>query len=301
MTVLLVVAVVSILVTSMSLDLQLDIQRTAALKRMLQSDQYSYGLEAWGISILVEDHQETGLLDSRREIWAQGSPPIELPEGRLRGRMVDLDGRFNLNNLFAGNRQQSVQIERFERLLAALQIDPAIAAAVLDWQDTDRTAEQSGAEDPAYLRQNPPYRAANRPFVQVSELRLVRGVDEAIYQRLKPHVAALPAPEAPTLLNINTATPEVLQSILDQITPQLAERLHQNGQAEYRNLSEFFEQPELKGVAWTQLIGTVGVDSHYFLASGAIEIDQQVQHYASLIEQTSTSFQVIGRLRGHYE
>ncbi len=300
-TVLLVVAAVGILTASMTHELQIDIQRTAALKRMAQTDHYAYGLEEWAMVILREDHERTGLLDSNQEIWAQSVPPIDLPEGRLTGRMTDMDGRFNLNNLFAGGRQQSLQQTRFKRLLSLLELEESIAEAVMDWQDADIAPQQGGAEDPAYLRRTPAYRAANQMFRHISELRLVDGIDEERYQRLRPHVAALPVADGPTAINVNTATPEVLQSIHPAITAVLAQRLHRDGFAEYKNLSEFFNQPEFSGLLWQNLIGTISVDSHYFLAHGIIEIDDRVQHYFSLVEQGPATFQVIERIRGQYE
>lgn len=300
-TVLLVVAAVGILTASMTYELQIDIQRTAALKRGVQTDHYAYGLEEWARVILKQDHEKTGQLDSNQEVWAQSVPPIDLPEGRLTGRMSDLDGRFNLNNLFAGGRQQSLQVTRFKRLLTLLGLEETLAESVMDWQDSDIAPQQGGAEDPAYLRRSPAYRAANQGFRHVSELRLVNGFDEDRYQRIRPHVAALPIADGPTAINVNTATPEVLQSIHPAITPTLATRLHRDGFAEYKNLSEFFNQPEFTGLVWQNLIGTISVDSHYFLAHGVIEIDDRVQHYFSLVEQGPASFQVIERIRGQYE
>ena len=100
--------------------------------------------------------------------------------------MVDLNGRFNLNNLVDGPQPVASQVQRYERLLRALRLDPGIAKAVVDWIDPDFAAGTSGAEDQRYLQSAPAYRAANRAFVHISELRLVRGITARSMRRSRP-------------------------------------------------------------------------------------------------------------------
>jgi competence ComEA-like helix-hairpin-helix protein len=51
-----------------------------------------------------------------------------------------------------------------------------IADSIIDWRDQDDSARPQGAETEYYQALNPPYKAANRPFVTIEELLLVRGV-----------------------------------------------------------------------------------------------------------------------------
>ncbi len=70
------------------------------------------------------------------------------------------------------------------------------------------------------MGRRPPYLAANRRLGDPAELRLVRGVDREAWNRLKPHVTALPQA---TGINVNTAGPEVLAAVvLDWGAPRLA-------------------------------------------------------------------------------
>ena len=116
---------------------------------------------------------------------------------------------------------QQVAIARFVLLLKALNIDPGIVPAILDWLDADGDARfPNGAEDPYYTDLKPPYRAANRPLVDPSELLLVRGVTPAIYARLRPFVVVLDGNAA---INLNTASPEVLMSLAPGIDRSTAE------------------------------------------------------------------------------
>ena len=57
---------------------------------------------------------------------------------------------------------------------------PQIAAAIMDWRDTNSDLRTDGAEDETYSRLTRPYRAKNGPFESVEELRLVAGMTAEI-------------------------------------------------------------------------------------------------------------------------
>ncbi len=65
-----------------------------------------------------------------------------------------------------------------QAMLEALpRMTPELAAAIIDWRDTNSEVTPGGAEDETYLRKNPAYRCKNAPFESVDELRLVNGAD----------------------------------------------------------------------------------------------------------------------------
>ena len=106
---------------------------------------------------------------------------------------------------------QQVAVVRFVLLLQALEIDPVIVPAVLDWLDPDGEMRYpNGAEDAYYAALPVAYRAANQHLVDPSELLLVRGVTPEIYARLRPFVTAL---DQATPINVNTAPSEILMSL----------------------------------------------------------------------------------------
>lgn len=57
---------------------------------------------------------------------------------------------------------------------------PELAAAIVDWRDTDTTPSVGGAEDEVYQQLNPPYRCKSGPFESLDELRLVFGMTQEI-------------------------------------------------------------------------------------------------------------------------
>src|SRR5690606_26068733 len=117
--------------------------------------------------------------------------PLDIPGGRIVGRLREQGGCFNVNDLLRGEQPDARAQERFERLLRVLGLNPLIAAQARDYVDADIDPSAGGAEDGALLAQKPPRRAANRALAHVSELRLLPGVDAEAWTRLRPHVCAL--------------------------------------------------------------------------------------------------------------
>ncbi|MFW5970302.1 MAG: type II secretion system minor pseudopilin GspK, partial [Halofilum sp. (in: g-proteobacteria)] len=224
-TVMLVVALATAAAASMTGDHQFDIRRTGNRIALTQAHQIALGGEAWAMGILARDRRgESGTtdggdgeerdpeIDARDEIWAQELPPIPIEGGQVTGRIIDAQGRFNVNSLIAGERVDATALARFERLLQVLGLEREIAQAVIDWLDANsETTYPAGAEDDFYATLEDPYRAANQPAAAASELRLVRGIDAEAWQVLAPHVSALPGA---TDINVNTATPTVLRAVV---------------------------------------------------------------------------------------
>ena len=201
-TALLVVSLAATAALTLSARQQFDIRRTANLINGDQAWLYAKGAEAWSMAILMRDLEDNNT-DSLQDTWAQTLPPIELPGGFMTGEIEDLHSRLNLNNLVQNKKSDPLTFSRFQRLLAVLELEPELAQAVVDWMDDNIDAlTPDGAEDDYYLGLEYPYLAANRKLVSVSELRLIKGIDQKIYERLSPYVTALPER---TAINVNTA------------------------------------------------------------------------------------------------
>jgi len=199
-TVLLVVALASVAAVDMTTSNQLDQRRTGNRLALGAAHQYALGGEQWSVAILARAvRDEDGpRVDSRDEDWARELPPIPIDGGQVAGQLTDLQGRFNLNTLVAGETVDARSLERFQRLLEILELEPQLAQAVTDWIDTNTdTTYPGGAEDDYYATLDVPHLAANRPFTVASELRLVRGIDAGAWRRLGPRGRRRRSPEGP--------------------------------------------------------------------------------------------------------
>lgn len=217
----LIVALTASVAANISYDMALDVRRTYSLLYQEQARLVALGAEEW-VSIVLGQDLELTQEDHLGEPWAQPLPPLPVEgpfaQGEVVGRLIDLQSRFNLNNLLNpdGTANQP-QLERFQRLLTQTGNDPQLAEAVIDWMDADTEMRfPGGAEDDTYLGRIPGVLAANRPFRSIGELALIEGFEAEGLAQLRPHVTALPEV---TLVNANTATPQLLLALDPNMSP----------------------------------------------------------------------------------
>ncbi|MFA7094965.1 MAG: type II secretion system minor pseudopilin GspK [Gammaproteobacteria bacterium] len=284
-TALLVVALATIAAAAMASRQQLDLRRTGNILDGDQAYLYTLGAEAWAVGILVKDRKENQT-DSLGDDWATVLPAIPVEGGQITGVLEDLQGRFNINNLLTDDNQPSPpDIEIFQRLLAALDLEPRLALAVVDWLDPDIDPQPlDGAEDDQYLGEQPPYRTANQRMASATELRLIRGFPPEAYERLAPYIVALPFR---TPINVNTASIPVLMALGNDITASDAEALIQaRGEKGFADVNAFLQQPVLSGGKINpQAMQSIAVESHYFLLKVEAHIGQGRAQLSSLIER----------------
>lgn len=208
---LVLVALAAVVAAALFFETAMTVRRTAASFSMEQALALGQGAEALAAYALRDDRNRT---DSPDESWAQPYPAVEVaPDISLEAQMIDLQGRFNLNMLVNadGTRNENA-MKVFRRLLDLLDQDERWADMVADWIDEDTRPDGNGGEDSLYLSQQPPHRAGNLPMSSISELQQMPGMTLEVYQRLAPHVAALP-PSVRTV-NVCTADGFVLDALL---------------------------------------------------------------------------------------
>lgn len=211
-TAIVLVAIATVIAVFLGTRTALDLRRTAGLIALDQARHVALGAEAWAIEVLQDDQQDSQT-DHPGESWAQPIPPLPIDGGSIRGRLEDLQGRFNVNSLVTPHGQvDEAGVVLFERLLEQVAASPRWARIMADWIDADTVPGfPEGAEDGDYLAQDPPYRAANGAVVTVSELLALPGMTLAEFQRIQPWVAALPAG---TRINVCTAPAPVLTALV---------------------------------------------------------------------------------------
>ena len=66
----------------------------------------------------------------------------------------------------------NVNAASVEQLGKLQNLDPAIAAAIVDWVDSNDEPTPQGAEQSTYAQRNPPYQVRNGPFETLREMSL---------------------------------------------------------------------------------------------------------------------------------
>ena len=207
--------------------------------------------------------------DHLGEIWARPLPPLPIDDGgTVEGRLEDMQGRFNLNNLVnADGTTNPEAVKQLERILAMLEIEPAWASAMADWIDQDtQPGFPDGAEDSVYTGQNPPHLAANMPVTRVSEMHGAAGLRRgALPARCGPTSSALPVG---TPLNVCTA-PGIVLDALSEGTREFS--LNPEDLASRRRDACFPTLEDLRGALgdapYNQIKNSLTESSNYFRAT----------------------------------
>ena len=275
----LVVALATSTAAYMLWNQSLWIRQVENLAARAQTDALARAAASWAAAILAEDDQA---IDHLGEPWARRMAPFAAERAELAGAISDEQGKFNVNNLVREGEASTRDLVAFQRLLAALGIPASLAEAVIDWLDPDdEVTAPNGAEDQHYLALEPPYRAANRPLVELGELMRVRGFSAEIVARLAPFVTALP--EA-TPVNVNTAPREVLQAIVPTLSAQDAQRLVETrAKRPFASREEF--QRALPGTrtAAAPIDVQIDVRSRYFRADATVRLGRVIAGYRCLL------------------
>ncbi len=125
-----------------------------------------------------EQEEENAALEGDVRLYADSTPyTVKFGDSRLTFRLQDESGKLGINK---------VTEQQLEKLFNALlgeddQRSLILAESILDWRDADNIVRTDGAEDAFYRDLMPPYQSADRPFLLLDELLLVRGVDMNLF------------------------------------------------------------------------------------------------------------------------
>ncbi|MGJ3232705.1 MAG: type II secretion system minor pseudopilin GspK [Oceanicaulis sp.] len=186
--------------------------RTAQVDARAEARWYARGAREFAESVLVRSELQEREVTRPTALWRQGPHVFPIERGRIAGTIRDGNNCFNINAL-AHNEDDPSARERasamFDSLTGRIGLPPGAAqrlkAQMIDWIDADTRPEPGGAEDDAYARFNPPYRAANQRFHELEELLALPEMTPALYRALSPWLCVRPEPRQPAI-NVNTLT-----------------------------------------------------------------------------------------------
>jgi general secretion pathway protein K len=279
----LVVTIGTIIAVNLMWQATLDLRRAESALATDQGMLYVQGAEAWAADILRQDQVDSPNSDHLAEPWATELPPLPVDGGTISGHLEDLQGRFNLNNLLTPEgRPDPLARHQFERLLLLLEIDPALAGAVVDWEDPDTDVQfPNGGEDVTYSAADPPYRTPNTAITTTSELMAVTGFTREIYAKLAPFVTVLPRG---TKLNVNTASDVVLASLSDDIDLPMAQSLiEQRAGADFPNIDMAF-----RGLVPAQMLRRIDGVTEFFMLTATVTLGTNQLTMRSILQRDAS-------------
>lgn len=232
---------------------------SAAFENGARADQLADSALTLAQALLANDDRS---IDGPADTWAT-PVTLPLPDGNLSLQLIDLQGRFNLNNLLnASGSVDTLAQTRFRRLQSTLGITTDLSQAIIGWI----------SKNPLFATRGRSTRIpAGQPLFSVTELRDIPGISADDYRRLAPYVCALPVG---TPINLNTASQPVLIAL--GANP---DRLPRTTDAEGKpippknsgSVAEFLTRPLFAGSAIPPQ--ELSVNSQFFLAEITVHLD----------------------------
>lgn len=306
LTVLLLVAVMTVLVMSMLDDIRFGLRRTGNAQAIAQAQWYALGAETLALTRIAELSRRDPGRTTLRGNW-NGTPFVfPLEHGAIRARLSDATTCFNLNSVVEGAPEQWQRRElgarQFNALLRALDLPPhqttALTDALVDWIDSDQATGAAGAEDMHYGLGAPAYRTAGHLLAEPSELRAIAGFDPPTYARLRPHVCALPtATLSPINLNTLQDDDAVLLAMLTDgaVGNEAARRVLRSRPAGgWPDLDTFWSHPAMAAAAlppeWAgDIHQQVALDTRYFTLQAEVEHAGAQVVLSALLEHSTSA------------
>ena len=279
-TAMLVVALAAATASFMMWQNQLWLRQVENLKDQAQGRWIARAAIDWGRAVLEDDSRD---VDHEGERWATPIPPLEAEGGTVTGTLRDAQGLINLNDLVRNGKASQGDVLTVRRLFSELKLNPDLVNAMVDWMDADSEVRSpGGAEDMQYLALDPPYRAANRPLVDVDELYRVQGFNRDIVERLRPFVTVLPVP---TPVNVNTASGEVLAALCGVSEDAGRALVERRGSGFFKDKAEF---RKLLPADTALREEDYSVNSQFFMAATRARFGRVAAGYRALVERPAS-------------
>lgn len=228
LTILLLVVAITIVAGSMLARQKIMIREYDVTQRQGKFREAMLAGEALARELIVQDSL-ANQTDSPQDIWAKPIADYPTDNGNVSLQISDEASRFNINNLYHDGKADELAVSYFKALLQSQGLEPSLANAVLDWQDSDSdTTPEGGAEADFYQSLGKPVAIANQPFLTVDELLNVKGMDKEKLAKLKPLLTAVPY-YLP--MNVNTVNPALLSILSNVSQAQTANQDSRNNQA----------------------------------------------------------------------
>lgn len=217
-----VILVLSLLISGFAFTMHVETQIASFARKELKAEMLARsGIEVARMQLILDTRSPTeAAFDALNQLWATNEllyVEHALGEGKFNVKVSDEESKIPINRATP---------QQLKRLMILLQIDPfdadVIVDSIIDWMDENDLHQLNGAEDDYYRSLSPPYSAKNGPLDRVEELLLVRGVTPEIFygapatedEQALPGLAELLTTTSSGRVNINTASPIVLQALL---------------------------------------------------------------------------------------
>ncbi len=297
-TALLLTTLAITIVASLFWQQQVQVRSMENQRLHLQTKWILRGALDWAALVLRQDGRDN-TYTSLDQVWATPLAETRLDQyierervqgevfdATLSGSIIDATSRYNLSNLASQRKVDQDQVGIYKRLLANLKLDPALAERTANVVASAQVAQPSPEPPPEPAQKPVPGGAAPVKLTQLDDLLSIPGYTVEVVDKLRDFAIVLPEP---TLVNVNTAPPEVLAAVIVDFSLAEANALvARRKSAAWRDPSFFTADLHGKHA----VPNSVAVLSSYFLVRSRVRLDRAALNAEALINRGSDARRV---------
>ncbi|HET8869849.1 MAG TPA: type II secretion system minor pseudopilin GspK [Aquabacterium sp.] len=281
------------------------VQIEAAERVQAQSSWVLVGALDWARLILKEDKRNGGP-DHLGEPWAIPLAEARLssflatdqdnsddaPEAFLSGKVEDMTSRYNLRNILSDQGDVvPEELAVLKRLCELAGVPSTLANTLADSYRKATLAAQGDDPDTLAKLGGSASRAMAPLLPQTMDQLTWLGLDAGTVERLKPYLTLLPER---TQVNINTASKEVIASVIDGLDLARAARIVQ---ARQRNAFKTVDEVQTLLAMPSLNLTRVSISSDFFEVRGRLRYEDNIIEQRHMVQRTGDDVVVRSRAR----
>lgn len=298
-----IIAVLGVLGIMLTMNLQLCSDTLYAEKYLsrLQKREASYYIarSIFKASVkLLENDLSMNKTDSLHDMWALGPFVYEIDEGKITLKIEDENRLFDINSVVDkdGNLEEK-HLKQFKRLLTRLEINENFAGAIVDWIDGDTTATSPGGSETLKDSNLP---CKNARFDSIDELFNLNFFNDTWFSggvaqgEYRPGLKDVLTAHSNGKININTAGPEVLQSLDVQLSYQSAQEIvNRRKDKPFETMDDLLEVPGFNSDLIYRIKYLSDVVSSHFRITIEVEKEGDRTILTSIVARESGNFKCL--------
>ena len=193
------------LLTIMAGSFALTMRRETTVISALKDNAETLSVAETGLTIA----QHMLFLEDKDKRWqVDGSIyPLQFQGAEIRIRIFSEQGKIDINKA-----DEALLLKMLESTSEELDNQEELVAAILDWRDNDDQVHINGAEKQQYEDAGLAYQPANKEFQLVEEIQMVLGMNDIIFQQIRPLITVY---SGESKVDLEVASEEVLQAVSD--------------------------------------------------------------------------------------
>lgn len=193
------------LLTIMAGSFALTMRRETTVISALKDNAEILSIAETGLTIA---QQMLFLADEEQQWQADGSIyQLQSQGAEIRVRLFSEQGKIDINKA-----DESLLMKMMGATSEELDKQEELVSAIIDWRDNDDEVRINGAEKQQYEEAGLAYQPANKGFQLIEEIQMVLGMNDTIYQQIKPLITVY---SGKPKVDLEVASNEVLQVITD--------------------------------------------------------------------------------------